>query len=107
MYSAASRKLITVLPLGSGIGSSNSRDQSVTRDIVIIVITGRHTWRGIFVAGIACRAGHAGTAARTRMGAEPRLLGMILANPAAIGASRAFHWDWPDDIIFARAGDVL
>jgi hypothetical protein len=63
----------------------------VTRDIVIIVIAGRHTWRGILVAGIACRAGHAGTAALARMGAEPRMIGMIFADPAAIVAPCALH----------------
>jgi hypothetical protein len=79
MYSAASRKVISVLPLGNGIGSSNARDQSVTRGIVIIVKAGRHTWRGNFVSGIAYRAGHAGTAALAPMGTEPRLIGMIFS----------------------------
>jgi hypothetical protein len=60
----------------------------VTCGIVIVVIAGRHTWRGILVARIACWAGHAGSAALARMSAEPRLIGMFLADPAAV---IAFH----------------
>ena len=91
-------------PFGSKIGSSNSRDQSVSRGIVIVVIAGLHTWRSIFVAGIARRAGHAGTAALTRMSAKPRLFGMILANLAAIVAPCALHC--PSRISLRQMGDL-
>jgi hypothetical protein len=92
MYSAASRKVTNVLPLGNGTGSSNARDQSVTRDIVIIVKAGRHTWRVILVARITFGAGHTSAATLTRMRASPRPLRMVLANPTAIFAERAFHF---------------
>ena len=67
----------------------------MTRGIVIIVIAGWHTWRGIFVTGIARWAGHAGAAVLARMSAEPRLIGVILANPSAVIAESAFHWTRP------------
>ena len=82
-----------VRSMGSGIGSSNSRDQPrslITRHIVVVK-AGWHSWRSIFVAGIARWARHPGTAARARMRAEPWLIGMVLTDPSATIAMDAFH----------------
>jgi hypothetical protein len=59
MYSAASRRVIRAMPLGSGMGSSNARDQSVPRGIVIVAKAGWQPRRVIrvtdYIRGRACR----------------------------------------------------
>src|ERR1700722_1628502 len=78
--------------MGSGIGSSNFRDQprSMTQSIVVVK-TGCHSWRSNFVAGIARWARHTGGTARAGMRAEPWLIGMVLTDPSATIAMEAFH----------------
>src|SRR6478609_9496953 len=77
-------------PLGSGIGSSNSRDQprSVSRGVVIVFKAGRQPWRALPSLGLHI-AGHAGATAFARLLATPRPLGMVLANPTTPIAARA------------------
>jgi len=86
-------RVISRRPFGSGIGSSNSRDQppSMARGIVIICKAARQPWWGILIARITSGARHPGTAALARVLASPRPVRMVFANPTAVFAKGALH----------------
>jgi hypothetical protein len=63
----------------------------VTLGIVIVCEAAWRPWPGILVTRIASWARHSSAAARARVRARPWPLGMVLANPAAVFATIAFH----------------
>jgi hypothetical protein len=93
---AASSRVTSWRPRGSGIGSSNGRFQPRPLMAPTLLIelgpeAFRQPRRFVLFRNVTPRAGRAGTTAGAGIFAFPRSIGMAFTYPAAVLAERAFH----------------
>ena len=88
-YRIASRSVVSMVPSGSTMGSSNRVDQPPLLAICLEPL--RQARRLLDGSGVTARARRTGSATGACMWSVPWLIRMVLADPAGVVAAEALH----------------